>query len=166
MKRLSAFAFLLVIQSVQGGEPYSFKTLEANPIPKTEAFRLLKEVALRDCPDSLKTHNVQPELCRKLIIERDPVCVKKLSHKAPLIFSKRPIAREIAKDYFECVGPGYFCYGVEVKSEEQIKNHCLKKESPLGGGFKRLQETYSLLTNSITRTIPGQLPAFCVRVYF
>lgn len=130
MKRISGLIFLLAIQTGHGGEPYHFKTLEANPIPKDEVFKMLREGALRTCQDAVTVFNTQPDLCRKIVLARDPVCVKKLSRKAPKIFSQRPIAREIAKDYFDCVGPGYFCNGIEVKGEEQFNNHCLDLNQP------------------------------------
>ena len=130
MKRLSALAFLLAIQAVQGGEPYSLKTVEKNPIPRKEFFLLWKGVALGMCEQAYHYTNLPTPDCIKLVIERSGSCMKKFERQTPAIITDKKTSKRIARLYLDCAVPGVFCNGVEVKDEEQFNNHCLDLTQP------------------------------------
>ena len=130
MKRLSAFAFLLVIQSVQGGEPYSLKTVDKNPIPKKEFFMLWKGVALDMCEREYHYTTLSTSDCIKLMVERSGSCIKKIERQTPAMIADKTTSKRIARLYFNCAFPGVFCNGVEVKDAEQFNNHCLDPNQP------------------------------------
>ena len=127
MKRLSGLIFLLACQSHFIQDASAF-----NPRDKGEEFEIFLKAALSTCDNALIDPGIQPEQCRKIIIKRNPDCVKKLWHKSPTIFTKDSESSAIGRDYFDCVRPGYFCDGVEIRpgNNEQWRNHCLDPNQP------------------------------------
>ena len=130
MKRIAALAFLLAIQTGQGGEPYSLKTIESNPIPRKEFFLLWKNVALEMCEREYHYTNLSTPDCKKLMLERSGSCIKKIEHQTPAMIADKKTTRRLARLYLYCAFPGVFCNGVEVKDEEQSRNHCFDPNQP------------------------------------
>lgn len=130
MKRISALAFLLAIQTVHGGEPYSLKTVDKNPIPRKEFFLLWKNVALEMCEREYHYTTLSTSDCIKFVMERSDSCVKKFERQTPAIVADKTTSKRIARLYLDCAIPGVFCNGVEVKGEEQFNNHCLDLTQP------------------------------------
>lgn len=142
MQRLSGLIFLLAIQPIHGGEPYSLKTIESNPIPRKEFFMLLQ----RKAPGLCKNHPVYSfdfanhsykrftkDECVELMKRRLTSCAKRFEPKVPAIVSKQETFRKMGRQYFDCVLPGVFCDGIEVKTEAQFKAHCSELErTPMG----------------------------------
>ena len=121
MKKLAVLAFLLAVQSAS-----------AFPTPKEREFQIFLEAALSTCDNALIEPGIQPEQCRKIILKRAPACVNKFWRKAPAIFVKQSESTHFGRAYFDCVRPGYFCDGVEIRpgNNDQWRNHCLNANQP------------------------------------
>ena len=126
MKRLSALAFLLAVQSGFIQDASAFKS------PKEKEFKIFLEAALDVCKKAVNSINIQPEQCRKIVRERDPGCVNKFWHRAPAIFTRQSETDALGLVYFQCVLPGYFCNGIELRPDnlEQWQNNCLELAKP------------------------------------
>jgi hypothetical protein len=133
MKRLSGLIFLLTVQTVHGGEPYSLKTVDKNPVPKKEFFLLWKNVALEMCEREYHYTNLPTSDCIKLMVERSGSCIKKIERQTPAIIADKTTSKRLARLYLYCAFPGVFCNGVEVKDEEQDRIFCVENyDKPTG----------------------------------
>jgi hypothetical protein len=130
MKRISGLVFLLTIQTVQSGEPYSLKTIEQNPIPKKKFFLLWDDVAREMCEREYHYTTLSAPDCKKLMVERSGSCIKKIERQTPAMVADKTTSKRLARLYLYCAFPGVFCNGVEVKNEEQSRNHCLDPNQP------------------------------------
>ena len=135
MNKLRQFAimlcstFCICISCAQAATPsdrtdYSLKTVEAKPIPKREFFDLWTIVALKMCGEAKKNHNIVPEQCRTIVEERQSSCETALTSKTPTLIGNLTVSRQIGREYLNCVTPGYFCRGVEVKTETEARERC------------------------------------------
>jgi hypothetical protein len=109
---------------VKAQATYSLKAVEANPIPKAEHFQLWKEVALQACSDSKKRFNLAESECLAVIAKRAESCASQLSNLSPALITTTAAARDIGRKYMHCATPFYFCNGVEVKTEEEVRSKC------------------------------------------
>lgn len=130
MKRLYGLIFLLAIQTVHCGEPYSLKTVDKNPIPRKEFFLLWKGVAVGMCEQAYHYTNLSTSECIKFVMERSGDCEKRFERQTPAMVADKKTSKRIAHLYLDCAIPGAFCNGVEMKDEEQIRNHCLDLAQP------------------------------------
>jgi hypothetical protein len=103
---------------------YSLKTVESNPIPKDEHFRLWRDVALKQCSDAKTRYNLTTEQCVVVVGQRADACASKLSSSVPSVIKTTAAARDIGRNYLHCATPYYFCNGVEVKTEEEVRAKC------------------------------------------
>jgi hypothetical protein len=103
---------------------YSLKAVEANPIPKDKLFELWKEVALKSCSESKKRFNLAESECLTVIAKRADSCASQLSNQSPALISTTAVARDIGRKFMHCATPFYFCNGVEVKTEEEVRAQC------------------------------------------
>jgi hypothetical protein len=103
---------------------YSLKAVEANPIPKDEHFRLWKEVALKACSESKTRFNLGESECLAVIAQRADVCASQLTNQSPALISTTAVARDVGRKYLHCATPFYFCKGVEVKTEAEVRAKC------------------------------------------
>ena len=111
-------------KDVQAEASYSLKTVEANPIPKTEHFLLWKEVALKACSESKTRFNLAESECQLVIGKRANSCASQLSGESPELISTTTVAKDIGRKYLQCAMPFYFCNGVEVKTEQEARAKC------------------------------------------
>lgn len=123
---LAAVAALLAYapESAQAQATYSLKAVEANPIPKAEHFLLWKEVALKACTESKTRFNLSESECLTVIAKRADSCASQLSNQSPALISTTAVARDVGRKYMHCAIPFYFCGGVEVKTEEEVRAKC------------------------------------------
>ena len=110
--------------NVQAQTTYSLKAVEANPIPKAEHFQLWKEVALKACSESKTRFNLAESECVTVIAKRAESCASQLSSQSPALISTTAVARDVGRKYMHCATPFYFCNGVEVKTEEEVRAEC------------------------------------------
>ena len=121
---ITASLVSLTTDNVQAQAPYSLRAVEANPIPKTEHFQLWKEVALKACSESKTRFNLAESECLTVIGQRAEMCASKLSSESPALISTTAVARDVGRKYMHCATPFYFCNGVEVKTEEEVRARC------------------------------------------
>ena len=110
--------------NVQAQTTYSLKAVEANPIPKAEHFQLWREVALKACSESKTRFNLAESECVTVIAKRAESCASQLSSQSPALISTTAVARDVGRKYMHCATPFYFCNGVEVKTEEEVRAKC------------------------------------------
>jgi hypothetical protein len=110
--------------NVEAQATYSLKAVEANPIPKAEHFLLWKEVALKACSESKKRFNLAESECLTVIAKRADSCASQLSNQSPELITTTALARDVGRKYMHCATPFYFCNGVEVKTEEEVRAKC------------------------------------------
>ncbi len=122
----AAAAVLLSLAPVdaEAQATYSLKAVETNPIPKEEHFRLWKEVALKACSESRTRFNLGESECVAVIGRRADSCALQLSNQSPSLISTTAVARDVGRKYLHCATPFYFCNGVEVKSEAEVRAKC------------------------------------------
>ena len=123
---LAAIAGLLAYapEGAEAQATYSLKAVEANPIPKAEHFLLWKEVALKACSESKTRFNLAESECLTVIAKRADSCASQLSNQSPALISTTAVARDVGRKYMHCATPFYFCNGVEVKTEEEVRAKC------------------------------------------
>ena len=123
---LAATACLLLppTGNVEAQATYSLKAVEANPIPKAEHFQLWKEVALKACSESKKRFNLAEAECLAVIAKRADSCASQLGNQSPALIATTAVARDVGRKYMHCATPFYFCNGVEVKTEEEVRAKC------------------------------------------
>ena len=123
---IATTASLLSFATVGAGAQatYSLKAVEANPIPKAEHFLLWKEVALKACSESKPRFNLAETECLTVISKRADSCASQLSNQSPALISTTAVARDVGRKYMHCATPFYFCNGVEVRSEEEVRAKC------------------------------------------
>jgi hypothetical protein len=115
---------LLAPVNAEAQATYSLKAVEANPIPKDEHFRLWKEVALKACSDSKTRFNLGESECLSVIGQRADSCATQLASQSPALISTTAVARDVGRKYLHCATPFYFCKGVEVKTEAEVRAKC------------------------------------------
>ena len=132
MKRITLSILLAAVaglfayapESAKAQATYSLKAVEANPIPKAEHFLLWKEVALKACSESKTRFNLAESECLNVIAKRADSCASQLSNQSPALISTTAVARDLGRKYMHCSTPFYFCNGVEVKTEEEVRAKC------------------------------------------
>ncbi|UXH77134.1 hypothetical protein [Roseateles amylovorans] len=112
------------LQDAVAQASYSLKAVESQPIPRAEHFALWKEVALKACADSQGRFNLGEAECRRVISQRGDACAVTLKDQSPAVISSTAVARDIGRKYMHCATPFYFCKGVEVKTEEEVRAKC------------------------------------------
>ena len=103
---------------------YSIATIERRPIPKAEFFALWRETALSFCPQAQKTFGLSPAACEDYVRDKHARCVAEAGASAPALLSGKAESRRYARPYLDCVLPGYFCKGVEVRDFLEAARHC------------------------------------------
>lgn len=123
---LAATAGLLLSAAgnVEAQATYNLKAVEANPIPKSEHFQLWKDVALKACTESRKRFNLAESECLTVIATRADSCAAQLGNQSPALITTTAVARDIGRKYVHCATPFYFCNGVEVRTEEEVRATC------------------------------------------
>lgn len=104
---------------------YSIPTIEQNPIPKHEFYRLWRETALSLCDSNepgLTT--LTPPKCREYVMNKHERCVAQVGAQVPETMSSKAESKRWARPYLECVVPGQFCNGVEVRTPGEALQHC------------------------------------------
>jgi len=109
---------------VKAQATYSLKAVEANPIPQAEHFLLWKEVALKACSESKTRFNLAESECLTVIAKRADSCASQLSNQSPGVITTTAVAKDVGRKYLHCATPFYFCKGVEVKTEEEVRAKC------------------------------------------
>jgi hypothetical protein len=104
--------------------PYSLKTVDTNPIPKDEHFLLWEVVAFNQCKASAERHNLTSDACMRHVSARANACAAKFAPGAPAMIASRAASKDLGRKYLDCMTPYYYCNGVEVKTEEEIKAKC------------------------------------------
>ena len=122
---VSSLIVVLPIHAQDAKPRYSFKTIATTPIPRDAYFVLLRKATERVCANAHEIYgNMFPDECMKIVNERRDACDKEFYKITPAIVSKRSTHLKIARPYLDCATPGVFCYGIEVKTMEQIYRHC------------------------------------------
>lgn len=103
---------------------YSLKTIESNPVPSKEHFALWKEVALSACADSTSRFNLSRAKCLSVISKRADTCIAKYETQTPAVIHTSAESRSIGRNFMYCATPYYFCNGVEVKTEAEVRATC------------------------------------------
>jgi hypothetical protein len=103
---------------------YSLSAVAERPVPKQEFFSLWTDVALARCADAKANHNLTPEECREKVRQRRVSCEPEAGRSAPETVGSKELAKQLGRQYLDCVTPHYFCKGVEVKSEEAAREKC------------------------------------------
>lgn len=103
---------------------YSLKTVESNPIPSKEHFALWTEVALGACADSTSRFNLSRTECQSIISRRAETCIAKYKPQTPAVIHTSAESRSIGRNFMYCATPYYFCNGVEVRTEAEVRATC------------------------------------------
>ncbi|QWF17195.1 hypothetical protein [Lysobacter capsici] len=104
---------------------YSIPTIEHNPIPKREFYLLWRETALNLCDGNEPgPTTLTPPKCREYVISKHERCVAQAGAQAPETISSKAESKRLARPYLECVVPGHFCNGVEVRTPDEALRRC------------------------------------------
>ena len=106
----------------QGG--YDLRSVEQRPIPQEQFYPLWVQVAQKACDDSHAKHNLTREKCREIVTQRGQSCAEDMNPKTPEVIETATLAKQLGREFMECVTPYYFCKGVEVRTEEEARRHC------------------------------------------
>jgi hypothetical protein len=127
---LCCVASLIFLQSValaapaKVPAPYSLRTVDTNPIPKDEHFLLWEVVAFDQCKASAERHNLTTDACMRHVSARANACAAKFAAGAPAMIASRAASKDLGRKYLDCMTPYFYCNGVEVKTEAEIKAKC------------------------------------------
>ncbi|MGN7919938.1 hypothetical protein [Lysobacter sp. ESA13C] len=103
---------------------YRIAEIEQRPIPKREFFELWRETALGFCPQARENYGLSPAACEDYMRDKHARCVAEAGAAAPAVLSSKAESRRHARPYLDCVVPGYFCKGVEVRELTEAARHC------------------------------------------
>lgn len=103
---------------------YSLAEVEQKPIPKQYFYKLWNERALQTCADAKSRHNLTPEECRAKIDSKSSSCEANFLPTTPEKIGNTNQAKSLGKAYLACVIPYFYCNGIEVKTEEEARQHC------------------------------------------
>lgn len=104
---------------------YSIPTIEHNPIPKHAFYRLWRETALRLCDGNEPgPTTLTPLKCREYVMNKHERCVAQVGARTPHTISGKAESKRLARPYLECVVPGHFCNGVEVRTPDEALQRC------------------------------------------
>lgn len=103
---------------------YRIAEIERRPIPKTVLIELWRDTALGQCARAQDRYRLAPDACRGIVRERHAACAASASAGAPELIAGKQASRRIARPYLDCVLPHPHCRGVEVRTEEQARQHC------------------------------------------
>lgn len=104
--------------------PYSLKTVDTNPIPKNEHFLLWEMVALDQCKANASRYNLTSDACARHVTTRANACASKFAGGAPAMVATRATSKDLGRKYLDCMTPYYYCNGVEVKTDAEVKAKC------------------------------------------
>jgi PBP1b-binding outer membrane lipoprotein LpoB len=130
MKKLSLAAIVIVISFLisscsawNSGKSNDEKISQASfPMDRSEFIERLNNSIINTCKESQERHNVSQAECVSLINNKIPACLKTTS--IPETINDKEQFKDIGKQYVGCLMPYYFCNGVEVKTDEEIKSYC------------------------------------------
>ncbi|UOF15051.1 hypothetical protein IEQ11_25660 [Lysobacter capsici] len=104
---------------------YSIPTIEQNPIPKHEFYLLWRETALTLCDGNEPgPTTLTPPKCREYVTNKHERCVTQVGAQTPPTISSKAESKRLARPYLDCVIPGHFCNGVEVRTPDEALRHC------------------------------------------
>jgi len=103
---------------------YRIAEIEQRPIPKREFFELWRETAFGMCTQARETYRLSPAACEDYVRAKHARCVAEIGASAPALLSGKAESRRYARPYLDCVVPGYFCKGVEVRDLAEAARHC------------------------------------------
>jgi len=103
---------------------YSLADVEQKPIPKNVFYKLWNDSALKACADAKSNHNLTPEECREKVKAKFAGCEASIMPSTPDPIDNNAQARRLAKTYLACVTPYFYCNGIEVKTEDEARQHC------------------------------------------
>jgi hypothetical protein len=103
---------------------YSLSQIESKPIPRRAALTLWQDVALENCGEAQSLHNISPEQCREIVNKRHESCSASSAGTVPETIAQSGQLRALGRAYLGCATPYYFCNGVEVRSEQEVKAQC------------------------------------------
>lgn len=104
--------------------PARIAGIDRTPIPKAEFYGIWREVALGGCADALERHNLAPDACQGYIRDKHDYCVAATGASAPERIASKAESRRLARPYLDCVTPGVYCRGVEVRDMAEASQHC------------------------------------------
>ena len=103
---------------------YSLTEVEQKPIPKQHFYKLWNETVLQACADAKSRHNLTPEECREKVKAKFSACEANVLPTTPEKIDNKNQAKSLGKTYLTCVTPYFYCNGIEVKTEEEARQHC------------------------------------------
>lgn len=124
MAAMLAIALWGALPVAHAQAPYSLKTVESNPVPRTEMLNLWREVALQQCADARKRFNLSHDDCLREVGKRADACTAAQMSSTPAIVSSMAVSKDVGRKYLHCAVPFYFCKGVEVKTEKEVLEQC------------------------------------------
>lgn len=131
MNRLLARTLLALLPVAFAGnvvcaepETYELSRVEQKPVPRFILFKLWHDVALKECAQAQKRHNLTPDECRAKVNERHAACEASAAGGAPETIDSKVVSKRLGRAYLQCVTPYYFCKGVEVHNEQEAREHC------------------------------------------
>lgn len=110
---ISSLVISLPTYAQDAKPPYSFQTVESNPIPRDEYFVLLRKVTVKLCNNSPYIYDMFPDECFKMVKERRDACDKKIYKITPAIIYDKSTHMRIWERYLDCtmprIGTGVLC---------------------------------------------------------
>lgn len=103
---------------------YSLKTAAEKPIPRDAFFALWTEEALSKCGEARGNYNLSTPECHEKISEKARACTASAIKKAPSNIDSLQLVKSLGRSYLECVTPYFYCGGVEVKTEDEVRRLC------------------------------------------
>jgi hypothetical protein len=69
-----------------------------------------------------------PAACLKSIEAKHAACERSAGLDAPQIVGDVATTRSLGRKYLQCVTPYFYCNGVEVRTKDEVRQHCGLKE--------------------------------------
>ena len=126
---LGVLGYFIYSKYLPGGnnvstESYSLKTAAEKPIPRDAFFALWTQAALSKYADAPDNYNLSTPECHEKINEKARVCTADAIKSAPREIDSLQLVKDLGRPYLQCVTPYFYCNGVEVKTEEEVRRLC------------------------------------------
>ncbi|WP_157496754.1 hypothetical protein [Hahella ganghwensis] len=108
----------------KGSNEYTLQDSASNPIPKERFYDLWTEVAINSCKHAEDSYNTTEKRCKDDIYVKSNSCSRKFYSELPDFIDNKEASKQYGRKYLDCIMPYYYCNGVEVRSEQEAREHC------------------------------------------
>jgi hypothetical protein len=79
---------------------------------------------LSRCGEARTNYNLSTSECHEKIKEKARVCTAGAIRNAPREIDNLQLVKSLGRPYLECVTPYFYCNGIEVKTEDEVRRLC------------------------------------------